>query len=287
MFFSTMFSFSKSLALIFSFLMILLLNSNTAWAQCSEGQAFTCFDQEDADKVFKDLTSAFAPTTVSGAGTLGKIFGVELGLVVSASKAPNTQEVIDSYGSDFEIPGIPMAGISAMVTLPYGIGVEGTFIPKIDIADQGSFESLNIGARWTITELFPMGLLKIAIKSSLMTSNASFTQTEVTTSPISGTVTETANFDVEIFEVGAVLGLNFKIIEPYVGASDLKSNGSIVATGTSTGTLIIPDVNEESEAFGLRVYGGVLIKLPFMRIGAEVGRFEEVERASIKFAFKF
>jgi hypothetical protein len=281
------FQFSKTLSLIFSFIFISFLNSNVAWAQCSQGQAFTCFDQEDADKVFKDLTSAFAPTTVSGAGSLGKIFGVELGLIVSASRAPNTQEVIDSYGSDFEIPGIPMAGISAIFTLPYGIGVEGTFIPKIDLAGQGSFESLNLGARWTITDLFPMGLLKVAIKSSLMTSNASFTQTEDTGSPISGTVTETADFDVKIFEVGAVMGLNFKILEPYIGASDLSSNGTIKATGTSTGTLIIPDVNENSEAFGLRVYGGVLIKLPLMRIGAEVGKFQDIERASIKFAFKF
>lgn len=262
--------------------------SQNAWAQCSEGQTFTCFDQQDADMVFKDLTSAFAPTAVSGADSLGKIFGIEIGLVVSASKAPNTQEVIDSYGSDFEIPGIPMAGISGIFTLPYGIGVEGTFIPRIDIGEEGSFESLNLGARWTITDVFPLGLLKIALRTSLIKSSAEYAYTEDTGNPTSGIVTEDTKFDVEIFEVGAVLGLNFKIIEPYVGASDLRSSGSILATGTSTGIITIPTVDETAEAAGLRVYGGILLKvIPLMRIGAEVARFDGIDRASIKLAFKF
>lgn len=269
--------------LMFSF----FFASEKSYAQCAEGQAFTCFNQADADLIFKDLTSAFAPTTVSGASSLGKIFGAEVGLVVSASRAPNTQQVIESYGSDFEVPGIPMAGISAIFTLPYGIGAEGTFIPKIDIGEEGSFQSLNIGARWTLTDIFPLGLVNIAFRTSLIKSDASFTKEEVTSSPLTGTVTETANFDISVFEIGAVVGLNFKFIEPYIGVSDLRSDGNLKASGTSTGALIIPNVDESAKSSGLRYYGGVLIKIPLMRIGAEVASYDSIERASVKFAFKF
>ncbi len=258
-----------------------------AFAQCLNGQAFTCFDQQDADKVFKDLTSAFAPTTVSGASSLGKIFGAEVGLVVSASRAPNTQEVLESYGSDFEIPGIPMAGISGIFTLPYGIGIEGTFIPQIDIGEEGSFESLNLGARWTITDLFPLGLFKITVRSSLINSNATFNYEEDTGGLPLGTVNETAEFDIKVFEIGAVVGLNFRIIEPYIGASDLQSSGSIVASGTSSTAGALPDVNESAEASGVRAYAGVLFKLPLLRIGAEVATFDGIERGSVKLAIKF
>ena len=279
--------FSRLAILFLALNFLFWLTPNFAQAQCIGGYGFTCFDQEDADKVFKDLTSAFAPTTVSGASSLGKIFGVELGLVVSASRAPNTQEVLDSYGSDFEIPGIPMAGISGILTLPYGIGIESTIIPKIDIGDEGSFESLNLGARWTITDMFPMGLLKIAVRTSLIKSSATFNYEEDTGGAL-GTVNETADFDVEVFEVGAVIGLNFKVVEPYIGASDLQARGSILATGTSnSGTLPLLAVDEEAEAAGLRAYAGVLFKLPLLRIGAEVATFEGVERGSVKIAFKF
>lgn len=264
----------------------LWLSPNMAQAQCIGGYAFTCFNQQDADKVFKDLTSAFAPTTVSGASSLGKVFGVELGLVVSASRAPNTQDVLDSYGSDFDIPGIPMAGISGVVTLPYGIGIESTIIPKVDLGSSGSFESLNLGARWTITDIFPMGLLNIAVRTSLMKSNATFNYEE-DTGGVLGTVNETAKFDIDVFEVGAVIGLNFKVIEPYIGASDLQARGGITANGTSSTTGALPNVDESSSASGLRAYAGVLFKLPLLRIGAEVATFEGVERASVKLAFKF
>jgi hypothetical protein len=276
------------LSLIFIALNFLFwLSPNSAKAQCvTGGYAFTCFDQEDADKVFKDLTSAFAPTTVSGASSLGKVFGVELGLVVSASQAPNTQEVIDSYGSDFDIPGIPMAGISGIVTLPYGIGIESTIIPKIDIGDEGSFESLNLGARWTITDMFPMGLLKIAVRSSLIKSKATFNYEEDGGLAF-GTVNETADFDIEVFEVGAVIGLNFKVVEPYIGASDLQAKGNIFATGTSSIQGNLATIDEDAEAAGIRAYAGVLFKLPLLRIGAEVATFEDVARGSVKIAFKF
>lgn len=275
--------------LILNFLMCFsfLCFSNSAWAQCADGQTFTCFDQADADKVFMDLTSAFAPTTVSGAGSLGKVFGVELGLVVSASKAPNTQEVVESYGSDFDIPGIPMAGISAVATMPMGFGIEGSFVPKLNLGDEASFESFNIGARWTVTDLFPMGVLKIALKTSVMQSKAAFSKEDDTGSPITGTVSETAEFNINILEIGAVLGLNLGFVEPYVGASDIRSEGTLHASGSSTGAIIIPDVDEASNSSGLRVYGGLVFKIPLMRIGAELSSFENIQRASVKIAFKF
>ncbi len=272
----------------FIFLTLCLLTSyQKAFAQCNAGQAFTCFDQSDADLIFKDLTSAFAPTTVSGASSLGKIFGVELGLVISASRAPNTTAVVKSYGSSFDIPAIPMAGISGIFTLPYGIGIEGSIIPKVDISSYGSFESTNIGARWTITDLLPMGFFKIAIRGSYLTSNTSITHAEDSGNILIGTVTENANFDVDIVEMGGVIGLNFKIVEPYLGVSNLKSDGSIVANGSTTTGAPIPDVDQKSSLSGSRFYGGVLIKFPLLRIGAEVATIEDVERASIKIAFKF
>ncbi len=272
----------RLLILFFSFTSF----TDIAFGQCVQGQTFTCFDQQDADKIFKDLTSAFAPTTVSGANSLGNVFGVELGLVLTASQAPNTQEVVESYNSDFEVPFIPMAGISGIVSLPFGLGIEGTFIPKVNIEDEGSFQSFNIGARWTITDIFPMDRLKVILRTSYMTADATYTYEEDTGNLIAGTVTESADFDVEIFEVGVAVGFAFKFFEPYFGASDLQSSGDVYATGSSTGSLIISDINQSSKTAGLRVYTGVLFKLPALRLGAEIATFDGIERASIKIAFK-
>lgn len=251
------------------------------------GTAFTCFDQEDADKVFIDLTSAFAPTTVSGAGSLGKLFGVEVGLMVAASQAPNIQEVVDEYDSNIDIPGIPMAGITAVTTLPYGIGIEGSFVPKVDIDDEGSFQSLNLGVRWTVTDIIPMGLINVALKAGVMDASAEYTHSEDTGNLIYGTVTENARFDIRIKEVGAVVGLNFKIFEPFIGASSLESDGSLHADGSSSTGAPIDNVNEQATASGVKAYGGVVVKLPFMRISTQIGTFQDVQSAAIKFAAKF
>lgn len=252
------------------------------------GRVFSCFNQSEVDSVFLDLTSAFAPASVIGAGSLGKVFGIELGLVVSASEAPNTERIVQQYDPDLEIPGIPMAGLSGIISLPYGLGAEVTVIPKVDLGDEGSFESLSLGARWTLTDIFPLGILNIALRSSLLTSNANYTYSEDSGNILIGTVTEDAEFDIKTFEIGAVFGLKFRLLEPYAGFSVIESSGGLkVDTTSTTGSANNEDIDESSSAEGVRAYGGLTFKLPLIRLGLEVAHFQDINRASFKLGFKF
>lgn len=275
--------------IIFIFISTLFLNTTLAHAQCSPGSSggpsYTCLTPSDVDKVFEDLTSAFAPAAGMGAQTLGKVFGVELGLVISASEANNTEAVVQQYDSSMEVPLIPMAGIVAAISLPNGIGITSTFIPKVEF-DENSFQSFSLGGQWNITEMFPLGMIHLAIKANILSADAYLEHSEDTGTVLYGVVTEKADFDMKMTEFGALASLNLRFFEPYLGISTLKSTGGVYAEGSATGPASVPTVDEDSDSSGVRAYVGALFKLPGLRIGAEISNYRDINRASLKLSFK-
>ncbi len=243
------------------------------------------FGQEEFDLVSKDLGAAFVHTTNSGGSSLGKIWGVEAGIVAGVLKSKNLQTVAESISgsSQSELSNLPYAGIIAGIALPFGIGGELSMVPKVDLGD-GSFSNTSFALRWSLTDFVPLvggfSPVKIAFKMSYGKAALDYTFS------LTGSSTETADFSIKNTEFGVVAGFNMFIVEPYIALSTVKTSSDIAAATD----LVLPGVsssrNLSSSFSGFRSVAGVLLKLPLLRIGLEYSNLNSLNRYTLKFSLK-
>lgn len=243
------------------------------------------FGQAEFELVSKDLAAAFAHTTNSGGSSLGSLWGVEVGIVVGALKSDNLQDAAQSITGDKEedLAYLPYAGIVAGIALPFSIGAELSLVPKIDL-DDGSFSNSSIGLRWSVTDFIPIvgtfSPLKIAARASYGTTKMDYSFSTTANS------TETADFEIKTKEFGLIAGLNFFLVEPYLGVSTVKSNSTLNAATDFTFSGIISNRTLESDPSGTRAVLGVLLKLSFSRFGLEASTLHSSTRYTFKMSLK-
>jgi hypothetical protein len=75
------------------FSLVFLMGATTAYGQFDDTIFLEDFNQEDFNDVSKDLGAAFSFTTNSGGSSLGKLWGVELGLVLGVTEASNIERI--------------------------------------------------------------------------------------------------------------------------------------------------------------------------------------------------
>lgn len=272
--------------LLYSLTLVLISLSNFAHAQSNV--IFTNFSPQDFEDVNEDLTSAFTHTTHNGAASLGKIFGIEVGLVLGLVEANNLERVSQSTSSSSEgIPYLPSAGISGAIGLPFGLGAEVNLIPEIDEIEDAKFENFSIAARWSITDMFPLkggfSKLKLALRASHGNSETTYATTG--NEALLGNYTASADFKTETTEFTFLVGYDLSWFEPYLSVGSVKSNGDLFAETVSDlqGT---DTANYAAEFNGTRVVLGLAFKLPILRLGFEYSQIADAPRLTTKIAFK-
>lgn len=218
--------------------LLLLILSLSFYATAIAGDySFTNIGQSDFENISKELSANFTHTSVSPAAALGSIWGVEAGLILGVTKTPDINKLVQEFDSSVDADMLPHAGLLAIVTIPFGITGELSFIPEQDTNDV-EFSTASIAAKWTITNhFFSNPLVDVAIKGHLSSSSLSFKQVINNYSTSNIDVDGTIKFDEQVY--GAHLVANAKIlpiITPYIGIGFLrgKTELEIDATGTAT-----------------------------------------------------
>lgn len=245
---------------------------------------FQNIDQADMKKVVNDFSAVLNHSSVSGASSLGTIFGFEVGVMGGITNTKRIDELVDeSSGQNQKADQIPHAAIVGALTVPAGITVEGSFLPKVG-GDDFKVQNMSLGVKWTPTDVFLDWPVSVAIKAHFTKSQAEFKQT------ISNVDTN-FDYDNNITAFTLLVSKNFVMVEPYFGVSLLSAKGDLDVTGSSTvfdtsafgaGTTSA-SASTTSTGFML----GAEVKLLIFKFGAEYANLFGTSRYSGKLAFYF
>ena len=155
-------------SLVFS---VLCLLGSSAFAATS----FTNVTQDDYNNITKEFSANFTHSSVTGASTLGKIFGIELALVGGSTASPNISSIVQRSGGS-SISNLIHGGVLIGASVPFGISGELVTIPKMSSSD-ASFQLSSLAVKWTMDEVFTVLPFNLALRGLYSTSKFSFSQT--------------------------------------------------------------------------------------------------------------
>lgn len=260
--------------------LIVFLGASPAFSQVVDDSIFLDqFSRADFKDVSKDLGGAFAFSTNSGGASLGKLWGVELGLVFGVTDADNIKRIAENNSGEEqkELSFLPTGGLVAGVGLPFGIGLEANIIPELKASDI-KIANYAFAARWEITDMLPLvgslSPLKLALRLSYGDANFNYQDN-----------TESANFDISNTEIAAIAGFNLFVAEPYISIGHVKTSTDMNAN--SRNAIIPVNVDYNANLSSTKLTAGVLFKLTFLRLGLEYVNFDSgANRYTAKLSFK-
>jgi hypothetical protein len=237
------------------------------------------------EAITQELSSNFYYTTVSGASSLGKVWGFEFGLVGGVSDIPDIHQFVFNADNSTSLKETFYHGnILARVTTPfYGLTAEAAFIPSVAASD-AKFSQYGGSILWTITDVF-MTDLPVSLGTRVYYKKTNFEYAQTISS-----VPSTVTLDTSVKGINAVVSKNFGIVEPYAVFGYVKANGdlevtssnstvqSILASGASTGS---------SDSSSMQMIGGVDFQLAFFSLGAEAARSFGKNSYTGRLSFRF
>ncbi len=259
----------KSLKQSISILALTLAASNVAQAQFN----FNNLTQDDLNGANKEFSHNFLFTSVSGASSLGSLWGFEVGLTGGTSDGDKISEIIKrtSPGSDFK--NLYNVGLLGRLSIPFGFTVEAGLLPKAKIQD-GEFSQIAAAVRYNIIEL-PVA---VGVRAHYSTTDFAFAQT-------SGAFVGDVDYESDVYGVQALVSQNFVMIEPYLGIGWAEGKGDLKASGSGTvGSFGNSGSAKESS---MQYLGGVNLHLGLLTLGAEVSHAFETNRVTGKLSFGF
>ncbi len=238
-------------------------------------------DDEDFKNIVKDFSAVFNHTTVSGASSLGTIFGFELGLVGGITRTGRIDALADEGGTDQNAGKIPHGELIGIITVPAGITIEAGFIPKVG-SDEFKFNTFTGAVKWTPTDVFLDWPLSVAIKAHLTKTKATFNQTIAT-------IPTKFDYDNTITGFTLLASKNFVLVEPYFGIQMLSAKGDMDVTGSPT--VFDPAYTTGTSASAKASTTGFLLgcelKLLIVKLGAEYQNLFGTSRYTGKLSFYF
>lgn len=261
--------------------LIFLLFSTFCQVSLAQDLTLQNLNQDDLEDIVGDFSAVFNHTTVSGAGSLGNIFGFELGLVGGLTKTPKIDSLADESGTDQKADTIPHAELIGLLTVPAGITVDVGMLPKVG-NDEFKFSSYSLGVKWTPTDILLDWPLSVAIKGQMTKTDATFKQ-DIQTVPT------TFDYKNTITAFTLLVSKNFVLVEPYVGYSLLSAKGELDVTG-STQVFDAAYTTSQSASAKKSSSGFVLgaeLKLLVFKAGLEYAHLFDTNRYSAKLAFYF
>lgn len=253
---------------IATFALILVAASN-AEAQFN----FNSLTQDDLDGANKEFSHNFLFTSVSGASSLGRLWGFEVGLTGGTSDADKISEIIKRTSPSSDFKDLYSVGLLGRISIPFGVTLEAGLLPKTKVQD-AEISQVAAALRYTIIEL-PVA---VGLRAHYSKTDFSFAQT-------SGAFVGNIDYDSNVYGVQALVSQNFVMIEPYAGIGWAHGKGDLNASGSgSIGSFGNAGSSKESS---VQFMGGVNLHLGFLNLGAEYSRAFETNRISGKLAIGF
>lgn len=250
---------------------VLLLSSAKVGAQ---SLAFNQLSTGQADSIIKEFSANFTHSSVSGASTLGDIFGLQVGLMAGLTQSDEIKKLAESANSSADVNQLPHAGVLVLASVPLGFSFEASIVPKIGSEDF-KFRNLGVAVKWT-SDMLPVLL---AVKAHMMKTDLDFKQTV-------SNVTSTVSFENQVSGVLLQASQKLGIIEPYAGIGFLRGKGSFDVSGT-TSFFQSGVTTYSGNQTGSQIQLGAEINLLIFRMAFEYGRQFGLNTFNSKLAFSF
>jgi hypothetical protein len=246
----------------------------------SQDITFDNISESDLKDIVQDFSGVFTHTSVSGAGSLGSIFGFELGLVGGASQVDRLEKIIKREDPTAEdIPMIPSGGLLGRLTVPFGLTIEALVIPEVGDEDF-KFQNTSLALLWTPTETI-LSFMPVSIGTKLH-----YTTTDLnfqTPDPVTGTDVK-GTFKNYILGLQALVSQDLVFVEPYAGIGYVQADGDLAISGSNTFYNFTTATSASKSVSGTQFLLGAEFKLLVMKFGAEYSHQFDVNRYSAKFS---
>lgn len=259
-----------------SILFGLFLLSNWAVAQSLPLQNLT---QDDFDKVVGEFTANSMHSSISGASSLGKIFGFEFALAGGATNTPEIHKIIQRSDATAKADRLPHASLLAAVSAPMGFTLEASFVPKVG-NDSFKYGITNLALKWTMTDTVFDWPFAAALKG-IYSSNA------IEISESISSVPTTLKYKGKAYGLVGLISKDLYLVEPYLGLGLLKSNGSMDVSGSSSVFSFTSSQSASSSGSSSLVMAGLELKLLIFKLGVEYARAFGTSAINGKLAFYF
>lgn len=250
----------------------LFVNSKVALANFG----FANLTQEQFDKIARDLGANFSHRSVSGAASMGKIFGFEANVFAAQTASPNMNDLSKSSGGG-ELPNLYNAGLMVGVSVPFGFTFEALVLPSLD-SGGAKFSGNSLGLRWLMNDLVPILPINLALRLNQSQTSFGFEQN---VSGVNGKVDSSTR----VQEVGLYLSPKLPIIEPYVGVSAVSLSSDMEFTGT--GSFFTVGNKLSSSSSSTKTVVGLSVWLPFFTLGLEYSNLFDTSGWGFKLGTNF
>ncbi|MGZ3723111.1 MAG: DUF6588 family protein [Bdellovibrionales bacterium] len=233
---------------------------------------------DDLKKVVGDMSANFLHTSVSGAGTLGHLWGVEVGVVGGQASTPGLNDVVHKADPNADASKLYNAELLGVVTVPFGITGELGVVPSTTLYGI-KVNSLDLAAKWTVTELFLSDLpFSLAGKVAYTTNTINFSQ-------VVGS--NTVDYTYKNVETSAtvLISKNLAILEPYAGVGIVNAKGTLDANAPIY--LGSAKTSADASRSGMMWQVGTEVKLLVLKLGVEYAHVLDTSRVSGKLSFYF
>ncbi len=236
--------------------------------------------EADLKAVVNDFSANFAFTTVSGAGSLGKIFGAEVGVIVGTSQSPNLDNLAQESNSSSSMGTLAHGGLVGIVSVPFGITGEVMMIPKMNMPD-GHFSNTGLGVKWTITDtLLPIPMIDLAVRASMTKTKFEYSQ------PVSNVDTD-VTFDDSQTAIQFLVGIDLPIIKPYIGVGTVTAEGEMGISGANTIFNFTSSTKASSKVTSSQMIVGAEVRLLLIKFGFEYSKMFDTSRYTGKLSLAF
>jgi len=235
---------------------------------------FTNLSENDVENILEDFQTSFEPSTLSGAGNLGRLFGIEAGLFFGFTNADS----IDRLGGG-DVSKLPVAGVFGRFDTLYGIGVEATLLP-VDLGDF-RYTNFSFAGKWTFSKFIPF--LPVSLRARLR-----YSRTDLEFEGNDGSSDFRGQVDNNSTSFDITVSKNLLLIEPYAGIGYVRSEGDFNIEGSNDvlGFTAANSVDGITNS-GAHVFFGANLNLFLTRFGVEYSNLFGNSRYLAKFSVKF
>lgn len=247
------------------------------WSSTARSDAaLPTLNQADFDAAIRELSSNASFRTLTGASSLGSLFGFEIGVIGGVTSTPEIDRLSKSVSSSNEFPRAAHASLVGALSIPMGLTAEVMLLPKVNVAGL-EYQQTGLGLKWSTGALLPVNL---AVRGFYSQSELSFSQTA---GGIVGTVKQ------ENRQTGLQLLVSpmLPLIEPYAGLGFVSARGTMSLAGTGSLFNFTTSQSAESSPTTTQVLVGMNANLIGLKLGAEYARMFGTDNITVKLGFGF
>lgn len=251
------------------------------------GPAFNELTQGDFDNAIRELSGNATYHSVTGASSLGALFGVEVGLVAGLTSTPEIDKLSKQADPNASVSQLPHASLLAAVSVPMGFTIEALLFPSISVGEV-KYQQFGGSVKWTSGDVLMLPF-NLAARAFFTKNEMSFGQT------LNNTSTGPVPVAVDVKQENSQYGLqilaspNLPFIEPYIGIGTVSAKGSLAVSGATTGTIFnfTSAQKAESSPTSTQFILGVNANLLLLNLGLEYNRVFSTDSYNFKLGFKF